>query len=169
MQEIRHIVVPVDFNVHSDRLAEFALYMAKKLDAKVTFIHVMKHLLDYSDYVSSTHGSVEQLENNFLAHAKDKMTAFLENLKSNDQDYRGEVLSGEISDAIITYAKDNAADLIIISTHGAKGIEKVLLGSVADRVIKGAYCPTVVFNPFKGERGYEICAGSPMNTCIQPV
>jgi nucleotide-binding universal stress UspA family protein len=39
--------------------------------------------------------------------------------------------------------------MIIIGTHGSKGIEKLLLGSVAERVVKNAHCPTLVMNPFK--------------------
>lgn len=151
MQEIRQVIVPVDFNKHSDTLAEFALHIANKLDAKkMTFIHVAKHMLDYTDYDPPT---LKQLENNFLVHAEKKMADFLEKLKGGGRDCAGEVLSGLAADAIIAYAKDKAADLIIISTHGAQGLEKILLGSVADRVIKGAHCPTLVFNPFKGERG----------------
>jgi hypothetical protein len=41
------------------------------------------------------------------------------------------------------------ADLIIISTHGAKGLEKMLLGSVAEHVLKLAHCPVLVMNPFR--------------------
>jgi nucleotide-binding universal stress UspA family protein len=62
---------------------------------------------------------------------------------------RGEVLSGEPAEAILTFADQHNADMIILSTHGAQGFEKILIGSIADRVIKGAGCPCLVFNPFK--------------------
>ena len=163
MQEIRQIVVPVDFNQHSDALAEFALYMAKKMDARVTFIHVM-NVLDPTDFKADT---LKQVEGNFHAYMEKNMADLMAQVPGGAEGCSGEILTGEVADAIITYAKDKAADMIIISTHGAQGIEKVLLGSVADRVIKGAHCPTVVFNPFKGARGYGMC--KPLNSCIQPV
>ena len=50
-------------------------------------------------------------------------------------------------DSIVAYAKEKEADLIIIGTHGRKGIEKIMLGSVAERVIKHAPCPTLIYNP----------------------
>jgi len=56
----------------------------------------------------------------------------------------------------VAFARDNAVDMIIMATHGAKGIEKILLGSVADRVLKRAHCPTLVFNPYRGEQGYQV-------------
>ena len=148
MREIRQIVAPVDFNRHSDVLADYAFYMAKKLGARLTFIHVVKQLPDYSDFDAAT---LQQLEQNFVAHAEKKMAEFMEKIHRNGQECTGEVLYGNVADAIIQYAHDKEIDLIVISTHGAQGIEKVFVGIVADLIIKGAHCLTLVFNPFKGE------------------
>ena len=161
MEGIRRIVVPVDFNRHTDTLAEFAIYMANKLNARVTFIHVMKNLPDFLDYEPST---MEQLDRNFRAHAEGKMTALMESVKNKCLECDGEVLTGDASEAIIAYAGKVQADLIVIATHGNQGIEKVLLGSVADRVIKGAPCPALVFNPFRNDRGYAVC--KPLSSCV---
>jgi nucleotide-binding universal stress UspA family protein len=59
------------------------------------------------------------------------------------------VVTGDPVDRITEIAKEKNSDLIIISTHGAKGLEKILLGSVAERVLKRAHCPVLVMNPFK--------------------
>ena len=98
MEGIRRIVVPVDFNRHTDTLAEFAIYMANKLNARVTFIHVMKNLPDYLDYEPAT---MEQLEKNFLAHAEKKMGGFMERVKTKCLECDGEVLTGDAAEAII--------------------------------------------------------------------
>ncbi|MBV5330160.1 MAG: universal stress protein [Chlorobium sp.] len=157
MQEIRHIIVPVDFHTHSDAQANFALYMAKILNAKTTFIHVMRQLTDFSDYEPTT---LEQLENNLLAHAKKKMAEFMRKLDHKDLVCDGEVLSGNVAETIIAYTKEKNADMIVISTHGTHGIEKMILGSVAERVIKGADCPCLVFNPFKKKWRYDVSPAS---------
>ena len=164
MEGIRHIMVPIDFNKHTDTLAEFAIYIANKLNGRVTFVHVMMKLPDTMDY--DPH-ALAKIENSLLEQTEKQMTAFLETVRSKCLECDGAVIKGEITDAILAYAADYKADLIIISTHGAKGIEKILLGSVAERVIKGAPCPTLVFNPFKGDRGYEVC--SPLNSCVTAV
>lgn len=161
MEGIRRIVVPVDFNRHTDTLAEFAMYMANKLDARVTFVHVMKTLPDYMDYEPAT---MEQLDRSLRAHAEGKMTALMETVKNKCLECDAELLTGDAAEAIIAYASDVQADLIVIATHGTKGIEKVLLGSVADRVIKGAPCPALVFNPFRNDRGYAVC--KPLSSCV---
>jgi nucleotide-binding universal stress UspA family protein len=86
------------------------------------------------------------------------MTALLDKIKAVCPDCSGEVLAGNVADTIVAYVSDKDVGMIIMATHGAQGIEKVFLGSVAERVIKRAHCPTLVFNPYKGERGYKIDA-----------
>jgi nucleotide-binding universal stress UspA family protein len=122
----------------------------------------MNHPVDESDFKLD---SLQRLEKHLFVHAEGKMATFLEKVKERVPMADGKIVSGEAADAILAYARDHGADLIIISTHGAQGIEKVLLGSVADRVIKGASCPVLVFNPFITEaRGYDVC--KPLNACL---
>ena len=165
MPTIRNILVPVDFHTHSEALVEVALSMAHKLDAaSLTFLHVIPQLPDYSDYKPDT---LKQLEATFFAQAEAKMSVLMESVKERMAGVDAVVVSGEAADAILAHARDRQVDLIVIATHGAQGMEKVLLGSVADRVIKGAPCPTLVFNPFRKERGYEVC--TPLSSCVQTV
>lgn len=165
MSDLQHIVVPVDFQHHIHPLADLALDMAEKLGAvRVTFLHVLPRLPDLNDYKPET---LKQLEADLLARAEGRMAAFLGPLRNRAKGVTGKVVGGETSEAIIGYAHEQGADLIVIATHGSQGIEKVLLGSVADRVIKGAPCPVLVFNPFRKERGYEVC--KPMGSCVQAV
>lgn len=152
MFDIRRIIVPVDFSVHTDTLANFSINVARKFDGKITFIHVVNKLPDYSDYRQD---ALSMLEGNLFDHAEKKMENFMKKMRNKYLECEGEVLSGDAADAIVSYARKSLADLVVISTHGAQGVEKVLLGSVADRVIKGVSCPTMVFNPFRNEKVYE--------------
>jgi nucleotide-binding universal stress UspA family protein len=165
MLEIRHILVPIDLQEHTEALAELALTMTRRLGAaQTTFLHVLPHLPDLSDYKLDT---LTQLETTFRTYSEEQMSAFLATVHGQAEHIDGVVVSGDTADAILDYAREQKVDLIVIATHGTKGIEKVLLGSVADRVIKGAPCPTLVFNPFTKERGYEVC--NPLSSCIQTV
>ena len=58
-------------------------------------------------------------------------------------------MKGDTVYEIVAYAKNQKADLIVIGTHGTRGLEKILLGSVAERVLKRAHCPTLIINPYK--------------------
>lgn len=152
MQQIRRIIVPIDFQAHSAYQANVAMNMAKILNARVTFLHVLGQLSDISDFEPTT---IKEVENNFFIHADKKMSDFIKKLNVGDVEVDGVVVSGNPADSIINFAKEKNADMIIIGTHGAKGIEKILLGSVAERVIKGADCLCLVFNPFKKKWRYE--------------
>jgi len=144
MQDITHIITPVDLEEHSNKLIEYSAYMANKLGSKLTIIHVVEpfHTIVDIELGSST---IEKYTENRLQTAKD----FLHKLAAPYPECTTEILQGVIVDTIIDFAKSKKAEMIIIGTHGTKGIEKLLLGSVAERVVKNAHCPTLVMNPFK--------------------
>ncbi len=150
MRVFNSIIVPVDFHQHTDDIADFAMDVAAKMGAKVTFLHVLEKVIYYSDYTPS----LEQLDDEIVAHAEKKMHFLVKRYMSSGCE--GLVLKGDVADSIVEYVKEKEPDLLIMGTHGAKGIEKVMLGSVADRVIKRATCPVLTFNPYRGEHGYTI-------------
>lgn len=81
--------------------------------------------------------------------AEERMAALVKKYEQRENGAGGNVVVGDASNEIIKYAKVQNADMIIIGTHGARGLEKILLGSTAERVVKKAPCPVLVFNPFK--------------------
>ena len=167
MPDIKQIIVPVDFHQHTDELAAFAIDIAKKLGAKPTFINVVENVATVAGYSDIYPTSYLEIDEEIQGYAKKMMAALLEKNKSACPECAGLVLRGDVADGIVEYAEKQATDLIVMGTHGAKGIEKILLGSVAERVVKRASCPILLFNPYKGERGYTISA--PINATIQPV
>ncbi|MDP3479605.1 MAG: universal stress protein [Desulfoprunum sp.] len=146
MQEIRKILVPVDFQQYTDELAEFAVAMANKLAAKLTFFHVVENVVIYADFIPTY---LPQSNEETLTYAKKRMGTLIETSKKTWMGCTGEVSRGDVVDTIADYAKDEGMDLIIIGTHGAKGLERILLGSVAERVIKRCSCPALIFKPQK--------------------
>lgn len=167
MQNIKQIIVPVDFHQHTEDLAEFAIGIANKLDAKPTFIHVATNIVEMATYTDVYPTSFEAVDKELLGFAQTKMNALVEKSKGACPGCAGQVLRGEAADAIVDYVNGIEDALLIMGTHGAKGIEKIMLGSVAERVLKRASCPILVFNPYKGERGYQITA--PLSEAVQPV
>lgn len=144
MQKIQTIAVPIDFLKHTDPLVEFAVFMANKLGAKIKFFHVVELYDRYAGYALP---SLQQTEKEMLDHARERMDNLVADHQKKVTGCEGEVVnSGDIAEAIISYTKDNA-DLIIISTHGRKGFEKILLGSVAEQVLKNSTCPVLIHRP----------------------
>jgi len=153
MPNIRRIIVPIDFQKHTDDIAEFAINIAKKLDAKPTFVNVVEYFAKVASYSDVYPVSFIEVDAELFGHAQKKMAELLEQNKVSCPGCTGVVLRGDAADSIVAYGKEQQADLIIMGTHGAQGIEKILLGSVAERVLKSASCPILIFNPYKGDRG----------------
>ena len=53
-----------------------------------------------------------------------------------------------VAEKIVEYAGDSECDLIVMGTHGYKGLERIMFGSVADKVVKSAACPVMTINPY---------------------
>lgn len=144
MHAIHQIIVPVDLEEHTEKIIEYAAYMANKLSANLTIVHVIEPFPTVGDMDMGL-TALENYRENRLKHA----TEFLEKTAASYPNSRTAVIQGEIVDEIVEFTRKQNGDLIIIGTHGSKGIEKLLLGSVAERVVKNAHCPTLVMNPFK--------------------
>lgn len=169
MQDFRKIVVPVDFHQHTNDIVDLAVNMAGKFGAQVIFVHVVEHFARIAGYTEGCPTCVMDAYEEMIKHAQQKMDALLDVRRSASAGCTSVVIRGEedIAADIVDYARDQGADLIVIGTHGRKGIDHVLLGSVADSVLKRAPCPILLFNPYKGDTGYKIDAS--ISETVQPV
>jgi nucleotide-binding universal stress UspA family protein len=138
--------VPIDFLQHTEQLVEYALYIGEKFHAGLEFLHILEPPHYYGDYECP---SLDAYAAEMEKHAEKNMKQFIEKYRHSCQGCGGKVLRGNIADTIIEQARDHDVDLIVIGTHGRKGLEKMWLGSVAERVIKSAPCPTLTCNPYK--------------------
>lgn len=146
MKEINKIIVPVDFLTNVDKLVDYGASMAEKLSAVIHFIHVVT--FPVGDAMIGAPFALEYEEKMFT-DAQARMSNLLEDNSKRCPGCTGEVVKGDPVDKIVEIAEMKDSDLIIISTHGARGLEKILLGSVAERVLKRAHCPVLIMNPFK--------------------
>lgn len=147
MEDITKIVVPVDLEKHTQKVVEFAIYMGKKIDAHLSLIHVTEFYSPGDMMLGSP--SLETLNNERVQRAEETMNNLIEENRNTYKKMSGTVMKGEIVETIVHFAADEKAGLVIIGTHGAKGLEKILLGSVAERVLKRVHCPTLTMNPYK--------------------
>lgn len=146
MKDVKHIIVPVDFQQHTAELADYALGMAAKLSASVLFLHIIEQAVFTADFIPVQYSLHEE---ELFSYAKKKMATLVATSKKTYAPCDGQVAKGDIVDSILKYTEEEGIDLIIMATHGARGIEKILLGSVAERVIKRATQPILVFKTLK--------------------
>ena len=148
MKEMRKILVPVDFSENSTKLLQHAVDMAGKSGANIVVVYVVEGLDKYSG-LSIPHISLAEVEKELVQSAKSKMELFLEENLEPSVPHEGVVLNGDIVEEINNFAANEGVDMIIMGTHGYKGLEKIVFGSVAERIVKTAPCPVLTCNPYK--------------------
>ena len=146
MAAINKVIIPVDFSSNMDKVVEYAVPIADQLGAKVLFFHVVNDFKGYD--MMLVHPSFMGMTKDLEQQAEERITNLVKDYEQREKGVSGNVIVGDAADEIISFAKLERADLIIIGTHGTKGLERVLMGSTADRVLKNAPCPVLVFNPF---------------------
>ncbi len=148
MDEIKKILVPIDFSENSKKILQDAVTRAGQLDARVMVIYVVEGLEKFAG-LSIPHISLAEFEKELAQSATNKLETFLEENMDPSVAYGSKVLKGDIVENINTVAESEGVDMIIMGTHGSKGLEKALFGSVAERVVKTAPCPVLTINPYK--------------------
>ncbi|MDD5085518.1 MAG: universal stress protein [Candidatus Omnitrophica bacterium] len=136
------ILVPVDFSWASKRALQEAVVLGKEFSSKLILLHVVKDLPITSDYVSlyaSASSIFDKMKNRALLDIK-KWTALA---KASGVRAEAIVRLGEPFLEIIKMAKAKRVQLIVMGTHGRTGLEHVLIGSVAERVVRKAPCPVL--------------------------
>lgn len=148
MKDIDTIIVPVDLLDHTNQIIEYAGYFARQFNADLHCIHVIQPLETYPGYQHNYLGVFEQ---ETTVQAEKIIHQLIDENQSKVPRIIGNVIRGDIVDSIIKYTEKVKGDLIIIGTHGRKGLSKMWLGGVAEWVIKRAPCPTITCNPYKSK------------------
>lgn len=140
MISIKRILVPTDFSEHGTKALSYAAVLADQFGAAVELIHILEPvppgaMLGYT--------SLQELNASLRKDAEEK----LEQLDSIWHDYafpvKRTVTEGQPFVEIVKHAQDNKCDLIVIGTHGHGAITHMLLGSVAENVVRSAPCPVL--------------------------
>lgn len=141
LQSFRSILVPYDFSPHADAALDLAIAVARPVKARVHLVHVfslpMETLSPYEIPIP------EKLVEEVRAAASVRLEQALERVRAAGLEGDAEVDSGSISERIVARAVADAADLIVMGTRGLSGLQHVLLGSVAERVLRTAPCPVL--------------------------
>jgi len=146
MATIKKVVIPIDFSSNMNKVIDYGVSIANVFKAKIVFLHVVDDFKGYDMLL--VHPSFKSITNDLQQQAKKQMDDVVDKQSTQNNEASGHVAVGYATDEIISYAKKTEADLIIIGTHGNKGIERILMGSTASQVVKKAPCPVLVFNPF---------------------
>jgi universal stress protein A len=142
MIDLHRILVPTDFSMHSLNALKYAAAFADKFKAELYLLHVAQDLsLFLPDAISGTPPYLPPTEQ-MLAAIRESLDRLAREQLDKLTVHRL-VREGAPFYEIITCAKENNVDLIIMGTHGRGLLAHVLMGSVAERVVRKAPCPVL--------------------------
>ncbi len=141
--DIRTIVVPVDFSEYSEKAFTWALALAEKWRSRIVLLHVVPVPIP-APIVMGVHFNLTDFAAALLEDAKAKAKEFVARSGSKTAQIEAKVISGQPFLEICRVAEQEKADVIIMGSHGRTGLSHVLLGSVAERVVRHASCPVLV-------------------------
>jgi nucleotide-binding universal stress UspA family protein len=142
MLSIRRILFPTDFSEPAEYAWSYALTFAQEFGAEVHLLHVVAPPPRLTEAYAVNYDPVRMVESQ-TAEATGSMDRQVEAAKSRGLVFRREIREGLDYREIIDYAAKHDIDLIVMATHGRTGLAHVLLGSVAEKVVRKAPCPVL--------------------------
>ena len=146
MIQLKNILIPTDFSAHSAKAADYGFALAEKFGAKVHVLHVQETLPSQTPmFVMGL-----AIPSHSLESKESALAAISSFLKAGGRSADGVVcaaIDGVPFVEVIRYAKEHEIDLIVIGTHGRTGLTHVLMGSVAERVVRKSACPVLTVRP----------------------
>ena len=151
---IRNVLIALDFSEISEAALAYARQLARQFNARLHLLHVMEN-----EFLRPMAIDPHELEAAVWRRLTDHLT----------EDDRGALhalpvirKSNRPADEIVQYAKSQDVDLIVLGTHGRSGMAHLLLGSVAEQVVRSAPCPVLTVRHARHDPRENRAAGSPV-------
>lgn len=140
--EIKSILFPTDFSEESTVALRYAVDLAKRYGAKLYLVNIIYDVVKASGWYVP-HVSTDKMYQELEEGAKKELERFGVEELSGMKDLERAVIKGVPHEEIINFVKKHKIDLIVMGTHGRKGVDRILFGSTAAQVVRFAPCPVL--------------------------
>jgi len=152
MEPIKKILVPIDFSDYSKRALRYAIDFSKHFNSEIILVSVIEPMIYPADF-SMGQVAIPATDQNLTERIENELKSLEENEIGNQVKSKRIIKSGKPFYEIVETAREEDVDLIIIATHGHTGVEHLLFGSTAEKVVRKAPCPVLTLRePIKGFR-----------------
>jgi universal stress protein A len=146
------ILVATDFSLDSDSAIAYALALAKTIPASVHVVHIVDNPLAAGVWASEVYTTeLAGLQINLVRDAEKQLRRGMRALDHHGIKVTTEVRTGRPAPTIVQCARDRGSDLLIVGSHGRTGVAHLVMGSVAEHVVRHAPCPVLVVRPVEHE------------------
>jgi nucleotide-binding universal stress UspA family protein len=144
--EIKRILLPTDFSAYSATATKYACELATRFDAELHLLHALEvHLASTPAFGMGL--ALPQYVHESRAAAEKALAGVLGPQWAAGRTVVQAVVEGSPKTEIVRYARTHGIDVIVLATHGRTGLAHVLIGSVAESVVRTAPCPVLTVRP----------------------
>ena len=138
------ILVPTDFSPPSEAALEYARILAAKFGSTLRILHVVDDPAASSEFVADGFApSTEEIRTRLVEQARRRLDHLLNLVDRSRYNAHADAVIGVPAEAIIDFASATGTSLIVMGTHGRTGLAHLLMGSVAEQVVRTAPCPVL--------------------------
>jgi nucleotide-binding universal stress UspA family protein len=141
--EIKRLLAATDFSVHSEEAVRYACDLAERLGAELHLVHILSEIIPAGPDPLLMPVMPPQFYQDAEERARQSLQTLIQPGWGKPAALCFAVRWGSPVDVIVDYAREQSIDLVVIATHGRTGLSHVLLGSVAERIVREAPCPVL--------------------------
>jgi len=141
------ILIPIDGSEVSAHAALEGFALAKMLGAEVNLLYVVDYAVLTMPDAETTLSNMEVIRKSFTTLGEKAIGELSATAKEKGVKVKAVISEGDVHDEIIKAAEDLKASLVIMGTHGRRGLNRLLLGSVAESVARRAHCAVLLIRP----------------------
>jgi nucleotide-binding universal stress UspA family protein len=152
MVEIKKILFPIDLTENAYKVLPYVLSVSEKYNAMIYLLHVVPDLQKLAkEYIAHTspYASLDIFKKETVEGAEKAMDRVCEAQLQSCPNFQRRIVCGDPATEILKVIDSEGTDLVIMGTHGRKGLEHVIFGSVAENVVKKSPVPVLIINPYK--------------------
>ena len=149
MVEIKRVLFPIDFTENSSKILPYVLSVSEKYGAMIYLLHVVEDLSKWGGGSYIPHIPLDKYQPEAIEGAKKAMEKVCDEQLQSCPNFQRKIVYGDPVQEILNVIDSENIDLVIMGTHGRKGLEHVIFGSVAENVVKKSSVPVMTVNPYK--------------------
>jgi nucleotide-binding universal stress UspA family protein len=148
MIKIERILFPTELRAYSTKILPFVISMSEKYNSTIYLLHVVEDFLRWGGFYIP-HISLELYQKEAMEAAEKLMDEICDQQMQGCSQFERRIRSGDPAGEILKAIDSEAIDMVVMGTHGYKGLEHRIFGSVAEKVLQNSSVPVLTINPYK--------------------
>ena len=146
MKPFTRILYPIDLSEPTEKIMPYVIYTVEKFDCELHVLYVLRGLEHLTD-MHVPYTNITEFQNMAREGAERSLSDFCNTKLPAVSKLVPAIRVGDAAREILQYVQDNLIDMIVMGTHGRKGVDRLFFGSVADKVVKSSPVPVMTVNP----------------------